>query len=94
MKKILEFDPSNNQAKRTILSLEPLAAEKREKMKDEMIGKLGNDFLLWFHFLYIKKLWNISMYQRMKPSCLHPLTYAFCITEIHICLQSRLLEEI
>ncbi|KDO38262.1 hypothetical protein CISIN_1g033182mg [Citrus sinensis] len=56
MKKILEFDPSNNQAKRTILRLQPLAEEKLEKMKEEMIGKLGNDFLLRFHFLLIKKL--------------------------------------
>ncbi|KAL9442531.1 hypothetical protein AB3S75_020947 [Citrus x aurantiifolia] len=46
MKKILEFDPSNNQAKRNILRLQPLAEEKLEKMKEEMIGKLCNDFLL------------------------------------------------
>lgn len=39
MKKTLEFDPSNDQAKKTIRRLEPLAAEKREKMKEEMIGK-------------------------------------------------------
>ncbi|ESR66764.1 TPR REGION domain-containing protein [Citrus sinensis] len=48
MKKILEFDPSNNQAKRTILRLQPLAEEKLEKMKEEMIGKLkemGNSIL-------------------------------------------------
>jgi hypothetical protein len=36
----LEFDPSNDQAKKTIRRLEPLAAEKREKMKEEMIGEL------------------------------------------------------
>ncbi|KAE8056096.1 hypothetical protein FH972_012892 [Carpinus fangiana] len=48
MKKILELDPSNDQAKRTIRRLQPLAEEKREKMKDEMIGKLkemGNSVL-------------------------------------------------
>ncbi|CAK7338110.1 unnamed protein product [Dovyalis caffra] len=48
MKKILELDPSNDQAKKTIRRLEPLAAEKREKMKEEMIGKLkdmGNSLL-------------------------------------------------
>ncbi|XP_061950770.1 uncharacterized protein LOC133673866 [Populus nigra] len=48
MKKILELDPSNDQAKRTIRRLEPLAAAKREKMKEEMIGKLkdmGNSLL-------------------------------------------------
>ncbi|KAL5773009.1 hypothetical protein ACOSP7_012625 [Xanthoceras sorbifolium] len=48
MKKILELDPSNDQARRTIIRLEPLAAEKREKMKEEMITKLkdmGNSLL-------------------------------------------------
>lgn len=39
LKKILELDPSNSQAQRSIRRLEPLAAEKREKMKEEMIGK-------------------------------------------------------
>ncbi|KAH1067850.1 hypothetical protein J1N35_032837 [Gossypium stocksii] len=48
MKKILEFDPSNNQAVKTIRRLEPLAAEKREKLKEEMMAKLkelGNSVL-------------------------------------------------
>ncbi|KAF8392967.1 hypothetical protein HHK36_021208 [Tetracentron sinense] len=48
MKKILELDPSNDEARRAIRRLEPLAAEKREKMKEEMIGKLkemGNSVL-------------------------------------------------
>ncbi|KAI3849073.1 hypothetical protein MKX03_011516 [Papaver bracteatum] len=48
MKKIVELDPSNSQARRSIVCLEPLAAEKREKMKEEMIGKLkemGNSVL-------------------------------------------------
>uniref|UniRef100_A0A5B7BWZ1 Putative tetratricopeptide repeat-containing family protein n=1 Tax=Davidia involucrata TaxID=16924 RepID=A0A5B7BWZ1_DAVIN len=48
MKKILELDESHVQAKRTIGRLEPLAAAKREKMKEEMIGKLkemGNSVL-------------------------------------------------
>lgn len=48
MKKILEIDPSNDQARKTIRRLEPLAAEKREKMKEEMIAKLkdmGNSVL-------------------------------------------------
>ncbi|KAK7395347.1 hypothetical protein VNO78_15899 [Psophocarpus tetragonolobus] len=48
MKKILEIDPSNDQARKTIRRLEPIAAEKREKMKEEMIGKLkemGNSVL-------------------------------------------------
>ncbi|GMI97567.1 tetratricopeptide repeat 1 [Hibiscus trionum] len=48
MKKILELDPANDQARKAIRRLEPLAAEKREKMKEEMIGKLkelGNSVL-------------------------------------------------
>ncbi|XP_078162027.1 uncharacterized protein LOC144557335 [Carex rostrata] len=48
MKKISELDPSNEQAIRALRRLEPLAAEKREKMKEEMIGKLkelGNSVL-------------------------------------------------
>ncbi|XP_076915803.1 uncharacterized protein LOC143575272 [Bidens hawaiensis] len=48
MKKILELDPSNVQSRRTIFCLEPLAIEKREKMKEEMLGKLkdmGNSIL-------------------------------------------------
>lgn len=48
LKKIQELDPSNHQARRTIFRLEPLAIEKREKMKEEMLGKLkdmGNSIL-------------------------------------------------
>ncbi|KAK7255885.1 hypothetical protein RIF29_29312 [Crotalaria pallida] len=48
MKKTLEIDPSHDQARKTIRRLEPLAAEKREKMKEEMITKLkemGNSVL-------------------------------------------------
>ncbi|XP_076910812.1 uncharacterized protein LOC143568573 [Bidens hawaiensis] len=48
MKKILELDPSNVQSRRTIFRSEPLAIEKREKMKEEMLGKLkdtGNSIL-------------------------------------------------
>ncbi|TYH19880.1 hypothetical protein ES288_A05G386700v1 [Gossypium darwinii] len=48
MKKILELDPANDQARKAIRRLEPLAAEKRDKMKEEMIGKLkelGNSVL-------------------------------------------------
>lgn len=47
MKKLLELDPSNDQARRSIHRLEPIAAEKREKMKEEMIGMCYN--LLLFH---------------------------------------------
>ncbi|KAL2482884.1 Tetratricopeptide repeat (TPR)-like superfamily protein [Forsythia ovata] len=48
MTKILELDQTNDQARRTIIRLKPLADEKREKMKEEMIGKLkemGNSIL-------------------------------------------------
>ncbi|KAJ0251751.1 Tetratricopeptide repeat [Hirschfeldia incana] len=48
LKKILELDPSNDQARKGIGRLEPLAAEKREKMKEEAITKLkgmGNSIL-------------------------------------------------
>ncbi|AES79205.2 putative acetyltransferase A, auxiliary subunit [Medicago truncatula] len=48
MKKILEIDPSNGQAGKSIRRLEPLAAVKREKMKEEMMEKLkemGNSVL-------------------------------------------------
>ncbi|KAI4365553.1 hypothetical protein MLD38_021530 [Melastoma candidum] len=47
-KKILELDPVNVQARKSIIRLEPLAEEKREKMKEEMIAKLkdmGNSLL-------------------------------------------------
>ncbi|KAK9103090.1 hypothetical protein Sjap_020346 [Stephania japonica] len=48
MKKVLELDPLHDQARKSIRRFEPLAAEKREKMKEEMIGKLkemGNSIL-------------------------------------------------
>ena len=48
MTKILELEPSNDQARRSVMRLKPLADEKREKMKEEMIGKLkemGNSIL-------------------------------------------------
>lgn len=41
MTKVLELEPSNDQARRNIVRLKPLADEKREKMKEEMIGKLA-----------------------------------------------------
>uniref|UniRef100_A0ACD5XYR4 Uncharacterized protein n=1 Tax=Avena sativa TaxID=4498 RepID=A0ACD5XYR4_AVESA len=48
MEKAIELDPSNAQAKRSLFRLEPLAAEKKEKMKEEMLAKLkdlGNSVL-------------------------------------------------
>ncbi|XP_050212956.1 uncharacterized protein LOC126664554 isoform X2 [Mercurialis annua] len=47
MKKILELDPSNDQAKKIIYRLEPLAAIKREKMKEEMIVKGARKQCSW-----------------------------------------------
>ncbi|XP_074368697.1 uncharacterized protein LOC141708805 [Apium graveolens] len=48
MKKLIEMEPSNIEVKRSAVRLEQLATEKREKMKEEMIGKLkdvGNTIL-------------------------------------------------
>ncbi|KAG5413105.1 hypothetical protein IGI04_000672 [Brassica rapa subsp. trilocularis] len=48
LKKILELNPPNDQARKAIQRLEPLAAEKREEMKEEAITKLkemGNSIL-------------------------------------------------
>ncbi|KAK1399876.1 Peptidyl-prolyl cis-trans isomerase fkbp62 [Heracleum sosnowskyi] len=48
MAKLLEMEPSNIEVKRSAIRLEQLAREKREKMKEEMIGKLkdvGNTLL-------------------------------------------------
>ncbi|MCD7471585.1 hypothetical protein HAX54_012084 [Datura stramonium] len=48
MSKILELEPSHYEARRSVMRLKPLAEEKREKMKEEMIGKLkemGNSIL-------------------------------------------------
>lgn len=39
LKKISELDPSNRQAVDTIRRLTPLAEEKREKLKEEMLGE-------------------------------------------------------
>ena len=49
MKKILEQEPSNDQARRNIVQLEPLAREKMEKMKEEM---MGNDFFVMLSLLH------------------------------------------
>ena len=45
MKKILELEPSNDQARKNIVRLEPLAREKMEKMKEEM---MGNYFFIFY----------------------------------------------
>ncbi|MCO5589444.1 hypothetical protein L7F22_043411 [Adiantum nelumboides] len=46
--KVLELDPRNQQARANARRLEPIVAERREKLKEEMIGKLkdlGNTVL-------------------------------------------------
>ena len=59
MKNILEFDPSNDQAQKTIRRLEPLAAQKREKMKEEMIGELKRATTLFiFSFSSDRNVFN------------------------------------
>ncbi|KAJ7516583.1 hypothetical protein O6H91_22G064100 [Diphasiastrum complanatum] len=48
MKKVLELDPANKEAARTVQKLDPVVAERREKLKEEMLGKLkdlGNSVL-------------------------------------------------
>ncbi|XP_056682919.1 peptidyl-prolyl cis-trans isomerase FKBP62-like [Spinacia oleracea] len=54
MKKILEVEASNEQARRNIVRMEPLAREKAEKMKEEMTSNLfllhtSADPLLYLH---------------------------------------------
>lgn len=72
MKKVLELDPSHYQAKKTIIRLEPLAAEKREKMKEEMIGKTQNNLLLIFsRGKYIKPPWFVGLTRR-PPKLFYP----------------------
>ncbi|CAH1999935.1 unnamed protein product [Acanthoscelides obtectus] len=47
-KKILEMDPANKEAREAQIRLPPKIAERNEKMKNEMLGKLkdlGNMFL-------------------------------------------------
>eukprot|EP00897_Mesotaenium_endlicherianum_P009178 jgi/Mesen1/8289/ME000045S07736 len=48
LKKVVELDPGNKPAQIAVRRLEPIVAEKREKMKEEMLGKLkelGNSVL-------------------------------------------------
>ena len=40
MKKVLELEAGNRAAASAIARLEPLVNEKREKMKEEMLGEL------------------------------------------------------
>lgn len=56
MKKILELDSSNDQAKKTIRRLEPLAEQKREKMKEEMIGRPSTVLKLFFSIIFHSSL--------------------------------------
>eukprot|EP00244_Chara_vulgaris_P001164 TRINITY_DN11832_c0_g1_i1.p1 TRINITY_DN11832_c0_g1~~TRINITY_DN11832_c0_g1_i1.p1 ORF type:complete len:232 (-),score=39.97 TRINITY_DN11832_c0_g1_i1:607-1302(-) len=48
MKKVMELDPHDKQAQEAVRRLEPVVSAKREKMKEEMLGKLkdlGNSLL-------------------------------------------------
>lgn len=48
LKKVVEIEPQNKQAIASVRRLEPIVAEKQEKMKEEMLGKLkdlGNSLL-------------------------------------------------
>lgn len=48
LKKVVELSPENQQARESVFRLEPIVAERREKMKEEMLGKLkdlGNSVL-------------------------------------------------
>lgn len=58
MKKVIEMDPSNQQATRSLFRLEPLAAEKREKMKEEMIGNVLPFFCKYQKQHYFGALWS------------------------------------
>jgi hypothetical protein len=60
MKKVIEVDPSNQQATRSLFRLEPLAAEKREKMKEEMIGNVVPffNYLKQCYWRFVTSLWK------------------------------------
>ncbi|GJP30057.1 hypothetical protein CLOM_g22278 [Closterium sp. NIES-68] len=48
LKKVLELDSTNAQARSAARRLEPIVEERREKLKEEMLGKLkdlGNSVL-------------------------------------------------
>ncbi|RYR76055.1 hypothetical protein Ahy_A01g000651 isoform D [Arachis hypogaea] len=69
MKRILEIDPSNDQARKGICRLEPLAAEKREKMKEEMMDKIvhGHAFrLVVYESYYLKNLRKRGLLQLFR----------------------------
>ena len=96
MKKILEIDSSNDQARKVIRRLEPLSAEKLEKMKAEMIGEL---FLYVFH-----KEERFTKVHIICSSCLHKMRVsshspkkknsAFSLTACILCLCVHFLLEV
>jgi hypothetical protein len=50
---VLELDPSSSWAKQAVARMEPVVAERHEKLKNEMLGKLkdlGNNLLGRFGF--------------------------------------------
>jgi hypothetical protein len=71
MKRVIEVDPANEQAKRSLFRLEPLAAEKREKMKEEMMGNvLSHFFLRYFENMFCIHDFNVA------HSCRQLITWA------------------
>jgi len=83
MKKVIEVDPSNQQATRSLFRLEPLAAEKREKMKEEMIGTV-----LPF-FFQVSRTALLALCDLIVESC----RYLFCKMAFlakHVCFREHL----
>jgi len=76
MKKILEIDPSNGQAGKSIRRLEPLAAVKREKMKEEMMGKSFLSFS-WFLLIFVYLLFCLCRMGRWYVECISCPSFIF-----------------
>lgn len=59
-KKVLELDPSSNEAQAAVIRLPPLIEERNEKLKTEVMGKLkdlGNHFFKGYSiFISVDKL--------------------------------------
>ena len=82
MKKVIEVDPSNQQATRSLFRLEPLAAEKREKMKEEMIGNV-------LPFFQVSQTALLALCDPIVESC----RYLFCKMAFlakHVCFREHL----
>lgn len=60
LKKVIELEPANKPARDTVRRLEPIAAERREKLKEEMLGK--------YSFLKIMAVIKVSLANRQRIS--------------------------